>query len=53
MDLRLEVGFCGRSEESGEGKCDRGRILKEVLRSERKSAFEGERVGEESIYRGR
>ena len=35
------------------GKVGRGRLLKEALRSERESAFEGERVGEESIYRGR
>ena len=53
MEFRLEMGFCGRSKETGEGKFGRGQLLKEVLRSERKSAFEGERVGEESIYRGR
>jgi len=53
VEFRLKMGFCGKSEDSSEGKFGRGRILKEVLRSERKSSFEGERVGEESIYRGR
>ena len=53
MEFWLEMGFCGRSEDSSEGKFGRGQLLKEVLRSERKSAFEGEGVGEENIYRGK
>ena len=35
------------------GKFGRGRLGKKEFRSERICAFEGGRVGEESIYRGR
>ena len=51
-DLRPEKGNCGRSKDSGEGKISEVGFGKKEFRSEDKSAFEGERVGEESIYRG-
>jgi len=50
-DLRLVMGKCGSADSSGEGKIYRGRLGKKDFRSERICAFEGGRVGEESIYR--
>ena len=51
-DLRLKTGNCGNAEVTGEGKFSEVGFGKKEFRSEGKSVFEGEKVGEESIYRG-